>query len=199
MNTSTPKSTLVEILQNHNTDARLIDLTTRVSAFINILNAVLAGERPRLGPLEYSEALSFLVNRLLTYAPLGGPRPVDPHCSIVQLALLSFVSSLLPTYDITRVDYSLLRSHLLDALQHFTCQHSQDRETHLWALIISSISALSAEDQCLVLPWLADCSKCLGLRTWPDVLQTLNGFPWVPGLLDKVCQKFWELAMSKNA
>lgn len=72
------------------------------------------------------------------------------------------------------------------------CVDSRPRQMVLfWALLIGGISTLARDDETWLVERLKALAHDLGLRTWPQVSDALNAFPWVKAWHNAQGERFW--------
>jgi hypothetical protein len=183
------------------TSSRLSSIMLSVVSFAGLLNGRERKGRTKLDPLSYTETIVSLLYRLIEVAPLRQPRPLlgGLYDDVTHLAMLAFMTTLLPEYGHNDSSYLLLSDSLESAIQnlHFTSAETQDSGSSLllWALYIGGVSVLKRKDH----RWLIlDTCERLDLHDWPAVLRQLCGFPWIHTLHDVPGRSLWEGAQRRS-
>ncbi|KAI3392381.1 hypothetical protein diail_5769 [Diaporthe ilicicola] len=186
-------------------------------AFSNVLNSMGRRGKARLDALRFMEMLIWLLYRLVEAVPLGQPRspcdltePGEQYGEVFHLAMLAFMTTLLPEYgSLPDSDSSshplLLCCRLKSAIQnlHITSRALEENGDLslllLWTLFISGVSVMKmgAELQRLW-PLIRETSTRLQLRDWPAVRDQLYRFPWLPALHDRPGYALWELSQQRS-
>ncbi|RYP50327.1 hypothetical protein DL768_004144 [Monosporascus sp. mg162] len=166
--------------------------------FASLLNRREREGRTKLDPLNYTETLLSLLYRLIEAAPLGQSRSMSGglYGDVAHLAMLAFMTTLLPEYGSDHSSYLLLSNRLESAIRdfHVTSADTPDSELSLllWTLFISGVSVLKRKDhRWLSLLILETCER-LGLYDWPAVRHQLCEFPWIHTLHDVPARCLWE-------
>lgn len=155
----------------------------------------------KLDPLSYTEILVSLLYQLIEIAPLGQTRSMSGglHDDVAHLAMLAFMTTLLPRYG--RDDFNYLLSDRLDSVLQELCVTSVDTQDSrpsliLWTLFIGGISVLRCKDN----RWLIlEICERQHLYDWPAVRGQLCRFPWIYTLHDGPGQCLWEDAQHRSA
>ena len=178
------------------TSSKLLRLMLSVISFASLLNH--REGRTKLDPLTYTETLVSLLYRLIEFAPLGQPRAMlgGLHEDVVHLAMLAFMTTLLPKY-VHEDSNRLLSDHLECAIRDFydMSADAQDSELLLllWTLFIGRVAILKCNDLQRMI--LKTCER-LRLYDWLAVRHQLCVFPWIHTLHDTPGQRLWEEAQS---
>ena len=182
------------------TTSRFSRLMFSVVNFASLLNGREREGRTKLDPLSYTETLVSLLYRLIEVAPLGQPRSMSggPYDDVAHLAMLAFMTTLLPKYG--RDDFCYLLSDRLEsAIQnlHVTSADTQDSgfSLLLWTLFIGGVSVLERKDHRWLI--LETCER-LDLYDWPAVRCQLCEFPWIHTLHDVPGRCLWEDAQRRG-
>ncbi|RYP63718.1 hypothetical protein DL771_009143 [Monosporascus sp. 5C6A] len=194
------------VIKEHlpSTAPRLPRIMLNVISFANLLNGKEKEERTKLDPLNYTETLLSLLYHLIEVAPLGQPRSVSGglYDDVAHLAMLAFMTTLLPEYGRDHSSYLLLSNRLESAIQnlHVTYADTQHSGSSLllWTLFISGVTVLKRKEH----PWLSllilETCERLDLYDWPAVRRQLCGFPWVHTLHDVPGRFLWEDAQRRS-
>jgi hypothetical protein len=169
-------------------------------SFSKLLNEVERRSKPKLDPLDYTETLLSLLYRLVNVSPqreaptkLGGP-----YKHLTYLAMISFMTTMLPEYTRDGASFSLLADGLESAMQDLcpTASESSDYNSPLilWTLFISGISVLNLKDHYWLSPLIADYCTKLGLENWAAIQRQLSWFPWIFSLHEDQGRRLWEHA-----
>ena len=154
----------------------------------------------KLDPLSYTETLVSLLYQLIEIAPLGKPRSMlgALHDDVAHLAMLAFMTTLLPKYGRDESNY-LLSDRLESAIQdpHVTSADTQDSRSSLllWTLFIGGVSILKHKDYRSLI--LETCER-LDLHDWPAVRRQLCRYPWIYTLHDVPGRCLWEDAQCRS-
>ncbi|KAK1570167.1 uncharacterized protein LY79DRAFT_527324 [Colletotrichum navitas] len=173
--------------------------------FAGILNDRVKNGRSKLNPLDYTETLISLLYRLLEGEPLRRPPLASEglYGDAARLAMLAFMTGLLPNYCRDNFGSSLLCARLADAVRelHSTTTHELDARAGgggvpllLWILFVSGISVLKTDDHGWLLFAVAETCHYADLRDWATVHHLLSGFPWLYTLHDAPARRLWEEA-----
>ncbi|KAF6817369.1 hypothetical protein CPLU01_13615 [Colletotrichum plurivorum] len=169
--------------------------------FAGILNDKAKNARSKLNPLDYTETLTSLLYRLLEGDSFRQPLLASEeglYGDVVRLAMLAFMTGLLPNYCRGNFGSSLLCSRLADAVRKLHSTHadagSGDVSLLLWILFMSGISVLEVDDHSWLVPAIAEACDRTGLRDWAALHHHLGEFPWIYALHDAPAQCLWEEA-----
>jgi hypothetical protein len=183
------------------TSSRLLSIMLSVVSFAGLLNGREGKGQTKLDPLSYTEAIVSLLYRLIEVAPLGQPQPLlgGLYDDVTHLAMLAFMTTLLPEYGHNNSSYLLLSDSLESAIQnlHVTSAETKDSGSSLllWTLFIGGVSVLKRKNH----RWLIlDTCERLGLHDWPVALRQLCGFPWIHTLHDDPGRSLWEDAQRRS-
>ncbi|RYP11329.1 hypothetical protein DL764_000147 [Monosporascus ibericus] len=172
--------------------------------FASLLNGREREGRTKLDPLNYTETLLSLLYRLIDVAPLGQPRSMSGglYDDVAHLAMLAFMTTLLPEYGRDRSSYLLLSNRLESTIQdfHVTSADTPDSGLSLllWTLFISGVSVLKREDHWWLSFFILETCERLDLYDWPAVRRQLCEFPWVYTLHDVPGRYLWEDAQRRS-
>ena len=187
--------------QLSSTASRLSSIMHSVVSFANLLNGREGEGRTKLDPLSYTEMLVSLLYRLIEVALLGQPRSIlgGIHNNVVQLAMLAFMTTLLPKYvhdDSSHLLFDRLESAIQDL--HITSADTQGSGLSLllWTLFIGGVSVLKRKDHRTMI--LETCER-LDLYDWPAVRRQLCVFPWIHALHDVPGRCLWENAQRSSS
>ncbi|KAF2229725.1 hypothetical protein EV356DRAFT_455228 [Viridothelium virens] len=184
--------------QYSSTNPWLSRIMLDVLSFVSLLNSRQKEGRTKLDPLNFTEALLSLIYRLLEAAPLGQPRCMSrsTHEEAAHLALLAFMTTLLPEYGSDQSNYLLLSARLESAIRYLQTISTDSKDGGssllLWTLFVAGISTLKRMDH----PWLSSliletCGR-LDLHDWPAIRRQLCGLPWIFALHDNPGRLLWE-------
>ncbi|KAF3804047.1 hypothetical protein GCG54_00007840 [Colletotrichum gloeosporioides] len=168
--------------------------------FAGILNDRAKSGRSKINPLDYTETLISLLYRLLEGEPLRQPLLASEGLcgDAAHLAMLAFMTGLLPSYCRDNFGSSLLCTRLGDAVRKLHSMHvdaqTGDVSLPLWIFFTSGISVLKSNDNSWLLFAIAATCDRAGLRDWEAVRHHLGGFPWIYTLHDAPAQSLWEEA-----
>jgi hypothetical protein len=189
--------------QSRATAGNTADANFETFRFAMLLNSVQENEKPKLDGLEYTETLLSLLYRLIdgcqytTWLDDEG----NHYDRLVYLALLAFMTTLLPEYGRGSTSYPLLTRRLNGAVNQFVNAtkntQGQGPSLLLWALFIRGLSSPSATDRPSSLLISGTCGK-MGLYDWPAVRDELCQYPWVSTLHDLPGQRLWEQVQAEN-
>ncbi|KAH0424039.1 hypothetical protein CcaCcLH18_11773 [Colletotrichum camelliae] len=168
--------------------------------FAGILNDRVKNGRSKLNPLDYTETLISLLYRLLEDEPFRQPPLASEglYGDAAHLAMLAFMTGLLPNYCRDNFGSSLLCTRLEDAIRKLHSTHvdaqTGDVSLPLWILFMSGISVLKVDDHSWLLLAIVETCDRAGLRDWATVHNHLSGFPWIYTLHDAPARCLWEEA-----
>jgi hypothetical protein len=166
--------------------------------FSKLLNEVERRSKPKLDPLDYTETLLSLLYRLVDVSPLReAPTKLGgPYKHLTYLAMISFMTTMLPEYTRDGATFSLLADGLESAMQDLCPTASESSEYNspliLWTLFISGISVLNLKDHYWLSPLIADYCTRLGLENWAAIQRQLSWFPWIFSLHEDQGRRLWE-------
>lgn len=166
-------------------------------SFSSLLNKVETRQRLRLDPLDYTETLVSLLYRLTEVSPLRQAF-TNPglYGDVTYLAMLAFMTTLLPEYTRDGSSCPLLSDRLGSAIQDLFLTASglsdSDLPFLLWILFISGISVLKLKDYPWLLPLISETCATLELDNWVAIGQHLFQFPWIFALHDSPGRHLWE-------
>ncbi|RYP93165.1 hypothetical protein DL770_000739 [Monosporascus sp. CRB-9-2] len=172
--------------------------------FASLLNGREREGRMKLDPLNYTETLLSLLYRLIEVAPLGQSRslPGGLYDDVAHLAMLAFMTTLLPEYGSDHSSYLLLSNRLERAIQDFHAMSAGTPDSGLslllWSLFISGVSVLKRKDHRWRSLLILETCERLDLYDWPAVRRQLCGFPWIHTLHDVPGQCLWENAQRRS-
>lgn len=166
--------------------------------FAGILNNRVKSGRSKLDPLDYTETLISLLYRLLEGEPLRQPLLASEglHGDAAHLAMLAFMTGLLPNYCRENFGSSLLCTRLRYAVRKLHSRHvdaqTGDASLPLWILFMSGISVLKTNDHSWLLLAIAETCDRANLRDWAAIHHHLSAFPWIYTLHDAPARCLWE-------
>jgi hypothetical protein len=168
----------------------LLDPMSEIVNFTKILNNIT--EEHKLDPLNFSGTLVSLFHRLILFAPLINQRLSDPFEDLLHLALLAFLTTLLPEYGQDHYKYDLLSHRLRRAISMFVPTTDRHAEIMVWTLFVAGISVMRASHDQWLLQLVAVYCQQLNLRTWLDVRQILCKTCWIYAVHDRPGEQLWE-------
>ncbi|KAL3464470.1 hypothetical protein BJX64DRAFT_91342 [Aspergillus heterothallicus] len=166
--------------------------------FSALLNGAEMERIPKLDPLDFTETLIWLVYFLLeSMSLLKASAPLGAECSTLpHLAMLAFMTTLLPEYTREGYGSSLLAKRIEVALEniHTTPPELWDLEPTflLWILVITTISVCDSRDQVCVRGLIVATCERLRLDDWTAVNKQLTLFPWIYALHNAPARQLWE-------
>ncbi|PWY83801.1 hypothetical protein BO94DRAFT_586850 [Aspergillus sclerotioniger CBS 115572] len=166
-------------------------------SFSSLLNEVNKRQRLRLDPLDYTETIVSLLYHLTEVSPLRQAF-TNPglYSDVTYLAMLAFMTTLLPEYTRDGSSCPILSDRLGSAIQdlYITASGFSDSDPPflLWILFISGISVLKLKDYPWLLPLIADTCATLELDSWAVIQQHLSQFPWIFALHDTPGRHLWD-------
>jgi hypothetical protein len=164
----------------------LIDIT-ELSRLVNDASVT---ARPKLCGFPFHDNVLLFGYRLISYSPLGGPRPSSHLENIVHLGLTAFVVTFLRGFDRQLLKLPILAELIRTATQqHYDAQQGQ--ELLLWTLFIGAASVFKQSDDAWLKPKTRQTMHNLGLQKWEDVNVILIQFPWINAVHDEAAQKLW--------
>lgn len=166
-----------------------------VASFAMLLNSKEKAGRTKLDPLNFSTTIISLLYRLIEVAPLKQPRsaPAVLYDDVASLAMLAFLTTLLPEYGREQSSYPLLSNRLESTINNFhaTCADKSSLLL-LWSLFITGISILNPKHHLWLLRDILQVCEQQDLHDWPTVRHQLLKFPWIHTLHDIPGQILWE-------
>lgn len=166
--------------------------------FANLLNSRENEDQEKLDPLSYMELQLSLIYRLIEASPLGQPRCTwkAPHDDVAHLAMLAFMTTLLPEYHSDHSNYLVLSVRLRSAIQDLQRMSADDSDSDgallLWALSVAGISIWKRDYHRWLSSMIWETCGRLGLREWPAVHDQLCAFPWIHVLHDVPARSLWD-------
>lgn len=183
---------------------KLSHIMTDVAGFSALLNSKRKGQT-KLDPQDFSTTILYLLYRLIEVAPLRQPHsaPATLHDDVAPLAMLAFMTTLLPEYGRERSSYPLLSNRLESTFHGLHARFAVVRNSNcspllLWCLFISGISILNHKQHPWLLLDLLQVCEQQDLHDWPSVRHQLSKFPWIHGLHDVPGQILWEDAHRRS-
>ncbi|KAH7313643.1 hypothetical protein B0I35DRAFT_276468 [Stachybotrys elegans] len=171
-----------------------------VTSFSQLLNGLAEDGNQKLDGIQYTEMVLSLLSRLIacsSYATLSCNNK-DRYGSLVYLALLAFMTTLLPEYGQDCTSYPLLSDRLEGAIKesHLAAVEIQDPESSLllWTLFIYRASTPTEKTCQWLSPLMLETCQRLGLYDWSAVGKELYQLPWIYCLHDDGAQRMWEQA-----
>lgn len=168
-------------------DPTLLQLLTSIIDFTNFLNSTT--DKTKLDPLDYSDAVCFLLHRLLAYAPIS---PLHRHHlpqldNLIHLTLVTVMTTLLPEYGHNQARYDLLTNQLRETLQTMRApETAKEQAVLLWAVFVAYVTILDdMEDEAMLNRMAVENSETLKLHYWDDLKRLLCSFGWIGVLYDK--------------
>lgn len=162
-------------------------------SFSVVLNEAESCQKPKLDPLDYTETLLSLLYRLVEASP---PKQNSLYDNGTYLAILAFMTTLLPEYTHDGPGYPLLSDRLGDAVQTLCAAALESSPSGapllLWILFISGVTVLNLKGRQWLSPLIADTCERLKLDNWAAIRQRLSQFPWVFALHDAPGHRLWE-------
>ncbi|KAJ5172864.1 hypothetical protein N7492_005457 [Penicillium capsulatum] len=166
--------------------------------FAALLNEVAGRGGPKLDPLDYTETILSFLYSLVEASPLmkTSTPPGGHHADAMHLAMLAFMTTLLPEYTRDGPTYSILSVRLSIAAQHshLTASGSCGSDTLLllWILFIAGISVLNLADHHWLSQLIFDVCGRLNLHSWDSIQRQLAYFPWIFALHETPGRYLWE-------
>jgi hypothetical protein len=164
-------------------------------SFSRLLNDVERRQRLKLDPLNYTETLVSLLYRLSEVSQ-GSTKARGRYGDVTYLAMLAFMTTLLPEYTRDGSSCPLLSDRLGSAVQDLcvTASESSDFDSPLllWILFIGGISVLKIKDYRWLPPLIADTCEKLELDNWAVIQRQLSQFPWIFALHEAPGHRLWE-------
>jgi hypothetical protein len=142
----------------------------------------------KVDPLDYSDAISLRLHRLLVYAPLSPDRRSDlaPLDNLVHLTLVAVMTTLMPEYGHNQARYALLGGQMRNALQIYAKEKDRNYEIVLWALFVGYATIISiGRDEAWLVALAADMCGQLTLHDWRSVGGMLRRYAWISIYYDK--------------
>ncbi len=157
----------------------------------------------QLGAFAYQDMVIRLMQQVLDYAPLRGPRPPYWLDDLWQLGLLAFASTLLHRRREKRAPCAALLFGVFaqqlarwDAAFADADQLRPFAELLLWLAMIYVVAepfgGASEDGQDTVVRNVLRLQDVLGLSSWDHVLLHLRRFPWVAQFHDDAGYRFWQ-------
>ncbi|KAI0128356.1 hypothetical protein BJ170DRAFT_324629 [Xylariales sp. AK1849] len=168
--------------------------------FAHLLNIREKEDESKLDPLDYTETVLSLLYRLVGTSryTTGLPYATNICEDVAHLALLPFMTTLLPEYARDRPSNTLL-SNRLDSIIYVLYTTTSDTENArlsllLWALFIGGISVSKSKDQTWISIMILETCERLELHDWHVVHGRLSHLPWINSLHSAPGRCLWELS-----
>jgi hypothetical protein len=142
----------------------------------------------KVNPLDYSDAISLRLHRLLVYAPVSPDHRSDlaPLDSLVHLTLVAIMTTLMPEYGHNQARYELLGGQMRNALQVYAKEKDKNCEIVLWALFVGYATVISVgRNEAWLVAVAADMCGQLNLHDWRCVGGVLHRYAWISVYYDK--------------
>ncbi|KAL1878296.1 hypothetical protein Daus18300_002214, partial [Diaporthe australafricana] len=211
-----PGSEIPQVTKIHSFDAtpaRSPHAMLDAVAFSGVLNNIGLKGSARLDPLRFMEMTILLLYRLVEAVPLGQPRsPCDltkseeQHGEVVNLAMLAFMTTLLPEYGRAPdcSSHPLLCCRLKSAIRdlHFIYSPEENSDLSLlllWALFIGGVSVMKGKELREISPLIFETSTRLGLCDWPAIHEKLCLFRWIRASHDRPGFALWEISQQRSS
>ncbi|KAJ5584271.1 uncharacterized protein N7459_004071 [Penicillium hispanicum] len=182
------------------TSLTMLDLLS----FSRLLNEAERRQKSKLNPLDYTETLLSLLYRLVEVSPLGKPSAKlgGLRGDMANLAMLEFMTTLLPEYTRDESNCPLLSDYMGRALQSLYITGSEPLDSDLplllWILFISGISVLDLKSHQWLSPLISSSCGRLGLDNWTAIQRQLSQFPWIFALHESAGRCLWEDIRLRN-
>lgn len=167
-------------------------------SFSRLLNVAEAKQTAKPDPLDYTETLLWLLYQLVEgLLPRYTSTKSGGLCGeVTYLAMLAFMTKLLPDFTRDNSSWPLLSDHLGNAIQRHCLTASgssiDNLRLLLWILFISGISVLNHNSNQWLTPLIADTCEKLELVDWTAVQGQLSQFPWIFALHETPGRRLWE-------
>jgi hypothetical protein len=152
---------------------------------------------PKLDPATFQSTIIYVGYRMIESDLFFQDFTIDNSFGkLIQLALIGFQNTFWLGIGRKLVKFPLLMERFKTAAQS-TCQHDRDRlKVVFWALFMGQLSLVAKPDSWLI-PKLKTLAEQLELRTWPEVSETLEEFPWVRALHGPPGKKLWNAVIGQ--
>lgn len=179
-------------------DPTLLTLLSSITQFTQFLNTT--ADTTKLDPLDYSDAVCFLLHRLLTYVSLQNQHHLTSMDNLVHLILVAVMTRLLPEYGHHQACYDLLETQLRGALQRVHAPTmTMEHQVLLWAVFVAYATILgNLEDETMLTTMAQTSLRELDLHDWDNVRSVLCRFAWISAFYDKAGLKFFRRVTGKS-
>jgi len=157
-------------------------------------------QRAKLPPHMYQDVIISVLQRLVDFSPLDGPRPSTALDGVVQLGLLTFVATVLYNMGPLRMIYCMRVDRMLREEMQDSRFAKVDGYTRLrlWLFFIYGLSVLDRYDGRWLAPQIRSVLGELGLGTWARTRAVLGEFPWIGFVHDRPGKELWDLVMKSG-
>ncbi|KAI1751666.1 hypothetical protein F4782DRAFT_503742 [Xylaria castorea] len=178
-----------------------IDLREVVLDFLrlsHILNQANHGHN-KLDPAAYQSTLVYVGYRLLETKRPHYDSKVNANFDIlVRLAMIGFHNTFCFGLDRKFIIFPPVMEQFTLAARAI-CENNRPRQMVVfWALLMGKISSLITGDETWLIASLKTLAKGLEFRTWPEVSNALQAFPWVKATHEAEGEKFWNKTLAQH-
>ncbi|KAI8631850.1 hypothetical protein F5Y19DRAFT_377458 [Xylariaceae sp. FL1651] len=149
---------------------------------------------------DFHNVLLLVGYRILNVRPLNTPLEVTDKLELLlQLGLTALMTKFFVTLGLKQPDARLLNSCIFSAAQLECYDSKEAQELLLWLLCTGNASMSKAlNEEIWLIPKISEVTRRLelDLRSWEDVLEILQKFPWVSVFQDEAAQALWNQVSS---
>ncbi|CAG9983258.1 unnamed protein product [Clonostachys byssicola] len=172
-------------------DLRVFMITQDITKVTRILNSTVPASR--LYPTAFQDIVTHLTYRLLDIDSVDGCQLFGAVTTAVHRGLLAFMLTFVTQLSRQRqIPYPVLKSSLMEALDHPDFINNVDPATHAWLLIVAGMHVL---DKSISVTWLRprllEVMSVFGTTDWKFGRALLNYYPWVDFLHDESASQIW--------
>ncbi|TRX95173.1 hypothetical protein FHL15_003865 [Xylaria flabelliformis] len=156
-----------------------------------ILNQANHGHN-KLDPAAYQSTLVYVGYRLLETNPRQDSK-IDTNFDIlVRLAMIGFHNTFCFGLGRKLVVFPPVIEQFTSAARAIYETNRARQMVVFWALLMGKISSLTTGDETWLVANLKTLADDLELRTWSEVSNALQAFPWVKATHEAQAEKFWD-------
>ena len=174
-------------------DGELNGVVIDTISFCKFLNST---SYTQLDPSEYRGAIASLCYRLIHIRPLNGrsiPSQLDNLC---HLALLAYMTVLLPEFNKTWAWFDLISKQLGEAKRNTSDTEITTSSLYLCCLFVGGISVFDEGDDWWLKQFVANSCQHLGRLQWEDICAVLGELFWIHIIHDKHGKLLWNRIQS---
>ncbi|KAI0545266.1 hypothetical protein F4679DRAFT_482620 [Xylaria curta] len=190
-----------ELLESVLHQSVCVDLRQVVLDFLrlsHILNQANHGHN-KLDPAAYQSTLVYVGYQLLEMKGPGHNSKIDTNFDIlVRLAMIGFHNTFCFGLGRKLIIFPPLMEQFTSVAQSIYETNRARQMVVFWALLMGKISSLTTGDETWLVGNLKILASDLGLRTWPEVSNALQAFPWVKATHELQGERFWNRTLVQD-
>ncbi|KAI0861559.1 hypothetical protein F4860DRAFT_162670 [Xylaria cubensis] len=160
-----------------------------------ILNQAYHGHN-KLDSAAYQSTLVYVGYRLLETNPRQDSKIDTNFDVLVRLAMIGFHNTFSCGLGRKLIVFPPVIEQFTSAAQAIYETNRARQMVVFWALLMGKISSLTIGDETWLVANLKILADDLELRTWPEVSNALQGFPWVKATHEAQAEKFWNRTLA---